>query len=318
MRKRQVSPKFKRLLKKNCTHMRLFLQTIAYFLCLTNLSAQDLPIDFENSVWTQWAIYYDDEIQDYITICPTLEASFDTSINNKNYTYVDGFGGGFFREESGVVFFLPDTDIYPWNMSLREFEVFDFNLEAGDSTWLYAITFDDLDSARVEIDHADEIEVLDGSFRKRLEIIDVQQAELANYSACGTLTWVEGVGATGVHPFYWFGECFSGDSQMQFNCLKVNNLPVYGGCDCQATEMTPVAELDQDQIRVFPNPFSSEIRIVSPGLPVRVKLFDSLGRALPIHLDGEIIRPVEDLQHGIYYLTFQLGQNTFCEVLVKS
>ena len=280
----------------------------------SQVNAQEVTFPLDSGSWEFMLLAYDSETNSYSTSCYSYTAIGDTTFNEKSYKTIWNeylAQPGYFRQEGQKVFYIPDPEIYAWNSDADEFEVYDFSLEQGASTTVYAFSESDVESAEVSVQSVDSIALDTVQMRKRIGFGTLAQ-ELP-YSGCG-LTWVEGIGQVDYLPFYfWPSEqmCVTNDYQILFDCLSVGGETLYGACNCIG--FTDVQELETRTLSISPNPTTGLFNLNNlTGKEVEIIVLDNLGAVVLRTQDTEIDLSVHPA--GIYFVT---AVNADCRYIGK-
>ena len=267
------------------------------------MHAQAVTFPLETGSWEFMILAYDSVNNAYSTSCYNYTAVGDTTFNAKSYRtiwneYLDQ--AGYFRQEGQKVFFVPDPEIYSWNADANEYAVYDFSLDMGDVTWLYAFTESEVDSAEATVLAVDSIALDTVQMRKKIGFGNLAQA--LPYSGC-SLTWVEGIGQINYLPFYfWPSEqmCVTDDYQILFDCLSIGGEQVFGACNCIG--FTGVETVVEASLKITPNPTSGTFEIENlSGTALDIRVFDRLGSIILASRTTNI--DLSGFPAGIYYVT---------------
>ncbi len=281
------------------------------------LPAQEVTFPLESGSWEFMLLAYDSETNSYSTSCYDYSAIGDTTFNAKSYKTIWNeylAQPGYFRQEAQKVFYVPDPEIYSWNVDADEYEVYDFSLEPGEVTWLYAFTESSIDSAEAAVLAVDSIALDTIQMRKRIGFGTVPQS--LPYSGC-SLTWVEGIGQINYLPFYfWPSEqmCIANDYQLLFDCLSIDGENVFGACSCIG--FTGVEEVVNVSLTITPNPTTGIFTIENlPETSADVIVFDKLGSAILTSRTANI--DLSAFPAGLYYVTATDGVFRYTGKVVK-
>lgn len=181
--------------------------------------------------------------------------AMSTSLNNWSFTNAEYVGA--FRQEvvQKKVYFIYDQ-------SVTECLWFDFNISVGDTVSAECSQWPDSCATVASIDSV----LVGGSYRTRY-----------NLNTAPPYSFIEGIGSTAglfepLCPFEYYGS---------LTCFSLNGQTVYPDTLSSCNNLTGVTEPDDLlSIRVYPNPFSSELNIESSsGLNQgRCLLTDAWGR----------------------------------------
>jgi hypothetical protein len=264
--------------------------------------AQEVTFPLESGSWEFMLLAYDSETNSYSTSCYNYAAVGDTTFNAKSYKTIWNeylAQPGYFRQEGQKVFYVPDPEIYSWNADADEYSVYDFSLELGEVTWLYAFTESAVDSAEATVLAVDSIALDTIQMRKKIGFGNVPQA--LPYSGC-SLTWVEGIGQINYLPFYfWPSEqmCVTNDYQLLFDCLTIEGENVFGSCSCIG--FTGVEDVVDVSLTITPNPTTGLLRLENlPESTVDIMVFDKLGATILTTQSPDI--DLSDFPAGLYYV----------------
>lgn len=280
--------------------MRCFLSIFFFLIFNTLLSAQNF-ID-PNNEWAVSTCFFN--LSTGQTTCQVNNVRFSNSpvlIDNKDYFVLEGDlevndnplipVGSFYREENGKVFFKHQMDS-------EDMLLFDFNLQLGDTIFIY--------NQRLIVGQVDSVELNSGVFRKRLKMLKIGQSESDD-----GITWIQGVGKKEI-PFAPFIDsqditsdlhCFFSENELE---LSFEGWQHPGPC----TLLSSASEIEQSQtLSLYPNPTLNYLKI--EGL-------SSSFRSASIHnIQGDLIkkmnslhnRPIStvELNAGVYIITIDNG-----------
>ena len=218
---------------------------------------------------------------------------------------VSGNYAGLVREAGDRVYYVPPN-------SNSEGLLYDFALEAGESTWIRNIfSFDD--SVQVTILEVDTVEYM-GVERRRLAI------EGINYDF-----WIKGIGST-MGPVHSQYEYFVVCPSWELLCFHHQNelLYIMPNMDECWLNTVGIDELSEQEIVLSPNPVLSgqAIRIQSPVKFVSIKIINNTGAVVYEHHNQasyEMNLATGSLNPGIYLLEIQTakGRKLIRKILVR-
>lgn len=272
-----------------------------YLICLgtfifsySSLSGQNYSIVEPGKQWN--SLFASDHSYEYTTVKMTLSEEL-TEFNGKQYRevlrynfktgeYLDYFDT-FLREEGNIVYeYVPKVD--------REFELFNFDMEIGDTTHRYLPGIFLFDLIVIDID---SVTLNGNSVRKRIVL---ECSGENTFASDPVIYWIEGMGdyyGTLSNVYYCDSEpleyllCFYEDGEM----LWQNDY--YDSCLMTSTEK--ITDLG---ISVYPNPFSDKITIEGASDKIDYKIYSLLGMEMMNgQLSGNTIN-VESLDSGVYFL----------------
>ena len=218
---------------------------------------------------------------------------------------VSGNYAGLVREAGDRVYYVPPN-------SNSEGLLYDFALEAGESTWIRNIfSFDD--SVQVTILEVDTVEYM-GVERRRLAI------EGINYDF-----WIKGIGST-MGPVHSQYEYFVVCPSWELLCFHHQNelLYIMPNMDECWLNTVGIDELSEQEIVLSPNPVLSgqAIRIQSPVKFVSIQIINNTGAVVYEHHNQasyEMNLATGSLNPGIYLLEIQTakGRKLIRKILVR-
>ncbi len=152
--------------------------------------------------------------------------------------------------------------------------MYDFSKEIGDT--IFSNSPEGYMAYPVIISNIDTIELIDGSNRKRYWLEGVYYSYL---DEC----WIEGFGS--IHGI--FSPIFDivlNYYEPHLSCYKLNDSTVYlnnYSCDkCFCSLGTSVTEIKENQVQIYPNPFSDEINVISKNEYLEIRIFNSNGKTI--------------------------------------
>ena len=212
----------------------------------------------------------------------------------------------FFREKDNAVYEVIDGE---------ESLIFDFNLEVGDSIVLQ--TWEPNVYSKLRVTETDSMTLPNGEKRKVMQL----QCEGSHPES---KTWIEGIG-TLMDPIFTILPCGIADINVWLNCFYENDTLIYQNpfrSNCWETSGTE--ELNQNGIKLFPNPAYDALTIQLKGIPeireMSIIVINTDGRVLS---RNKLISEVSTLDTtqllpGIYYITVNKNnQIVFSSTFVK-
>lgn len=205
---------------------------------------------------------------------------------------------GLFREEDGIVYGIKNDE---------ELVFMDFNLDVGDSITIPMLDFgDSFDFTVLEVD---SIELLDGSYRKRLFLECSQIEGLGDY-------FVEGFGS--LRTYLGFVSCYL-DIESELLCFYQDGEKIYANTkfdECWVT--TSVTDIQAQGINIYPNPTTDFLTIEfedAPTKEITFKVYDYTGKLIRnfnnAGFQSHYRLQVADLTAGFYYLTWEMKGEPF-------
>ncbi len=276
-----------------------------WMLCLLSSLSNGQSTAFPNETgeWT-FLCYEWDDILNY----DSYELSGDSLYNGLQYQIINS--EGLIRTDSDEVFFIPSG-------SLNELLLYDFGLVVGDTFFIDEYHQNDYDYIIVE--QIDSITTFDGVLRKVFHFSDGN-------------SWIEGIGTSkGSVTFPWYfvslsGECnllcFStGEEYILRDTISFETdyyETIYYSCNGLITNTKEI--FDESPIEVFPNPFSTELRVQTNSNEEisRLMLYDIHARLVGSVKQDEQLRIEKDLAPGIYILEIRTDSQTFIKRLIKN
>lgn len=162
---------------------------------------------------------------------------------------------GYYREEGARIYFRQNL-----NCGDREYLMYDFSLETGDSVWVGIPGLPALsDTMLMRVVNTYNACVL-GVERKTVVVSGILPASFV-IDIQITMHWIEGVGAAGLvyqHPFY-SGACFEDnfcETLYHVNCLETNAGVIYGNPGAQCIPDFQRIHVNANGPSNFPNGFS--------------------------------------------------------------
>jgi len=290
----------------------------------------------------------------------------DTTINGKHYKLLESFSGwtfncwyntlimqmscnfenisgqyrnvlGAIREDSlhRVYFynlgnpFSPNPAHYPLNEDVL---IFDFGLSLGDTIFQrFDGSFMGIDTIPMVVDKVDSVLLLDGTYRKKIELVGVMYDSVNQLGGGFRLDWVEGVGAmrnpSQLGSFWTFSEGILGGTYdvnsvnvsyytnlESIACFSEYGIKLLGDSlsDCDTIPLVysstneVLEKLDVD-VSISPNPFDQETTIWIKGIDCTIlslQLYDVNGRELEFYSGSSSTHLTiqrRNLENGIYF-----------------
>lgn len=297
--------------KLNFLLIGILMSTMAY-------SQDYFPFPDSNAIWNEYSIHveYPTNVASktrYGTIGDTIIENFeyskiyrlidDTCLNINNAEYF-----GVIREENKKIFALTTYH------GDEEILLYDFSAEEGDTVYSNA-QFGYMANP-VVISNIDSIVLLDGTTRKR-------------YWINGSLDefWIEGVGSQG-GLFTPITDLITNYYEPHLSCFKQNETTTYlnnYSCDkCFCSLGTSIKETDglQNEIRIYPNPASNNIKIdfVLNAESSITRLFNLSGKLIENILSNSfpIQMNINNLPNGIYLIQIDTENKIFNKKFIKT
>lgn len=300
----------------------LLLRNVFFLLSLTlgTLYAQYHPFPIENSTWVnRERTFYLDQ-NNFPVYTTTWNDKYctrrdDTTINTLPYsplyfcTPAASVYHGALRYFYGQLFFIPKD-------SAREFLVYDFTKEAGDSVEVMIKSGTGFTphyySSMVYINSVDTV-IVNGTPRRRLYTQGYE--------------WIEGIGCTsGLFMEPWFNIsnyireliCMSHDDTTHFDGIPLT-FGASGSCDLSLSSSEQVSE--ELMVEVFPNPSSGvfTIRFGVNEHPQKIQLLNSWGQEVSYNLYIKQKNYLLMMREGsgLFYLkvTFNNGHTTWTKLI---
>jgi len=301
-----------------------------------------------NAIWnykvtaSDWFSGKQGERNVYYTICGTdtindivyskLYTTFDTIICGENL----GQFLGYFRQNGEKIYFLPYVYYfepgYGWRSEFgSEFLLYDFGLSIGETIDLdYGFYYRFWNNDKIKHEFIEQY--------KRLIVNNIYIVNGKKVIDLGEDIWYEGIGSI-------FGLFHKGMPALDgysfgfiLNCFKYNDTVKYlNNSDCNKCFCKNYVDIkehikDFDNINIYPNPTTGELRIMNYELrnatPIGVssakiimnyelQLFDATGRMQNAECkmqNGKIVIDISHIQSGIYFLkidnqTFKIIKN---------
>ncbi len=279
---------------------------------ITNLAAKSQGIVSEDN---QWNVLVNEYISGDIDT-EILNIEGDTIINGHVFKMIWGtyyassqqFFGGYLREDSNKVYYIPDEG--------NEGTLYDFNLETGDTCHVITMFLPE-QGLDVYITQIDTVEYF-GIQRKRWSLIDDYGNE--DY-------WIAGIGSSygPIHtmmqrgnPPYWGWDllCFYHNDTLLF--IKE------GFSECYISHVGIEESCNKDGIIIYPNPVQDKFEVRSGEFGVElIEVFDLTGKKLiekhiPARPAGNnnIEVDVSALKAGTYLCRIKTENNTYSKKLI--
>ena len=229
-------------------------------------------------------------------------ANRDTLINGREYFQIDTCNGGYkgaLRNDAGKVHIVPKD-------SAREFLLYDFTLEVGDT--ICNINCDGTQSSLLIV-HPGGVDsvLIDSVYRKRIRL------------SYGT-GWIEGIGNS--QGLFWESSGNISGYELELYCMSVNSKTIYpdaGFGPCESSFSTEEHQTAGD-IAVYPNPSAAEVNIRSV-LPLQsVSLTDLRGNNLLVveNLSQKNFRlSLSGYPRGVYLLVLRTSNGLTTKRIVS-
>jgi len=270
------------------------------------------PFPSSGAIWNHNIVNF--EGTPYVSYRYRLGIIGDTIINSKQYSKVYQLEGvelnilnsdyvGAIREEDKKIYAITVCDGEP------EVLLYDFDVEVGDI--INSNTIQGYLSEPIEVLDIEEIELLDGTIRKKINV--------------GVDYWIEGIGSK--------GGLFAPITAMPLNytsvwlkCFNHNETNVYidsytSGLSCELCFCvldTPSFEIS-DRIIVYPNPFTNKLDIeLETNSIFDVNIFDSTGAIVKQlrNLSSNTL-DLKNLVNGIYLIQVIDDDRIYYKKIIK-
>ena len=292
---------------------------VSVVVAVTNLSAQ-----VSKNIVDTTKVWYEHFIGRVVyTTCFKLQG--DTIIDDKTYmkvyvsyynayTYANydstySFNGVLLREDSNRVYcrilYKPSYCDYEEDRFKDEFVLYDFNLNEGDSVFVYPFDGKFWGSRDLRIvNKVDTINVNGINFKQ----IELEPADKTSYDPYSELKWIEGIGST-----YGFLSLFEGVDvgRTSLACCTQNGELIYssnmyyggpGGYDRECLFYASDNLIDfANNITIYPNPANNYITVKCNTRDCKLLLYDGFGRIVRnIVLNDTDVIEIENLISGVY------------------
>lgn len=244
--------------------------------------------------------------------CNTITYSYDYDTLFCGYlyskaTFPDVQAVGYFRSDSQKTFFRKST-----NCSDKEYKMYDFSLQVGDTTYVgYDLFYNSgKDTTEMIVSNIDTLNI-NGVLRKRIHVLYDPSNTQSFFNM--PMSWVQGMGSLG-HPFYPF-TCLWDGCEMSFRLLCQDSSGVqlymdtiYMSCDISTTNVKQVHS--ENVFTIYPNPSSGVVIFSSELFPDNnFQILDAMGKIISIQKLNNGIYITENLDAGIYYGCILLKNN---------
>ena len=309
------------------------------------LAAQEVPytpFPKGNITWQSWGslipgLY---PFVPYLLSIDTALAIIESRIYNKVFfdrcPNRERYIGGVREEDKKIYFYVPDAG---------EHLIYDFGLEIGDTlfqtihAYIAPKSNGDLQIFFYNPDNHYTYYVAQNRSTKILEngeirntlILDRYAQLFWDNDTCfqGTVEWIEGLGCIGGRGFLEILEMLDDDPffRMIFSlcCINQDNLTLYsnGNCECFQCESNQINEDLCQQITLYPNPATGELRVTSYGLQVTgIEILDVTGKNQKAEgrkqkAESEMVIDISHLQAGSYFVKLITEKGIFVEKIIK-
>ena len=304
--------------------MKRIFTLLVLMLNMTIFAQVYIPIPESNAVWIQGAFLYSSLGHEHVTITQPLASGPDSTISGMNYhsvtghqlvEWIDNWGSqqnyqtGQYSTATDTFYFrqdIPAKKIYAWYGN-SDTLLYDFDLTIGQS---YPQTMTNYFYPDLLVMGQDSILLLDGVYHKRWAL-GTEPAD------SGYITLIEGVGSSlGFNlPLYPLFEqsgailCFKDNGNQVYENWGPNALiaPHYSEF-CEANVSLDELVSDENGLKLWPNPASGSINIVSEKDLESIKIVDTQGRVAQLETGlskGTTELNVDNLFSGSYILYVQ-------------
>jgi len=166
------------------------------------------------------------------------------------------------------------------NCTEKEYVLYDFDLDIGDTIWLpWNQYYDvDIDTAAFVLSSIDTIQQF-GVQRERFKMIYAQDNQLFE----GSFNWIKGIGSE-THPFYPFAK-LNIDSLVDYSLLCFDSSgvqlfqnPWWNTCD---TNYISIEKTQENDFIISPNPFTNKLKITASNKNIQmIKLYSITGKLI--------------------------------------
>ena len=293
--------------------MKILNVFLLFFLIIVSINSQEyFPFPSSGAIWNHNIV--NSENAPYISYRYRLGIIGDTIINSKEYSKVYQLDGleldileaeyvGAIREENKKIYAITLYNGEP------ELLLYDFDVEIGDI--INSNSIEGYISEPLEVLDIEEIELLDGTIRKKLNV--------------GADYWIEGIGGLAglfapitAMPLNW--------TSQWLKCFHHNEIDVYiddytSSLDCEfcfcALDI-PSFELS-NIIQVYPNPFTNEFHLnVETNGDFDIKIYNSEG-VIVTHFENfssDVIN-FEKFSSGIYLILLLDNNRLYSKKIMK-
>lgn len=284
---------------------------------LFTYSQEYCPFADSNAIWNEFSIHI--EYTGHVAYKTRYGTIGDTIINNKKYSKIyslfndtclnisSGVYFGAIREENKKVYTITTYH------GEQEILLYDFSKEIGDT--IFSNSPEGYMAYPVIISSIDTIELYDGSKRKRYWL------EGGYYSLLSEC-WIEGLGS--IHGLFApVNSIVLNYYEPNLSCFKQNGSTIYlnnFSCDkCFCFLGTSIKKINENQIRIYPNPFTDKINIESKNEYSEIRIYNSNGKIIrsfskisyPIRID------LGDIPIGLYFVQMICKDSNYTEKLIK-
>lgn len=183
-----------------------------------------------------------------------------------------------FREDNNKIF--EGLDVAP-----GEALIYDFNLNVGDTVRVLAGSV----MRNMVCTKVDTVIFLDGNIRKRQEMLCIDSGN--------KYVWIEGFGEKNLYREY----CEEEDEAGYVSCYYYNKTLSYSNSTGNGCWPVGTNELEQNSIRVSPNPTNGALKIESNLNIEKVKVYDLYGQFIKVEKMKNSV-DLSNLANGVYIL----------------
>lgn len=253
--------------------MKNFICSLLLFLPFYSIAQNSFPLSAQKPEWRVFVESFTSSVASYKFVADTLFEGKTYSRTNYN---------NFLVRNEGKKTWIRTLGGYPVQKYSREFLLYDFGLQQGDSAKVGPQTFGvsgSLDSTiTIKVAGIDSV-VLGNKKYKRLRI---NYPRCGNYSMLDTMYWIEGIGSLD-NPFY-SAQCLCAGCEQSYElvCFRLDTtqvylLPGYPSCDYIRIDTKDVI---LPNLKIYPNPFTNQITLTGIENAQKAHIFAPDGRLI--------------------------------------
>ncbi len=198
-----------------------------------------------------------------------------------------------FREDNNKIF--EGLDVAP-----GEALIYDFNLNVGDTLRVLAGSV----MRNMVCTKVDTVIFLDGNIRKRQEMLCIDSGN--------KYVWIEGFGEKNLYREY----CDEEDEAGYVSCYYYNKTLSYSNSTGNGCWPVGTDELEQNSIRVSPNPTNGALKIESNLNIEKVKVYDLYGQFIKVEKMKNSV-DLSNLANGVYILEIDVKNRRVVKKIIK-
>lgn len=240
-------------------------------------------------------------------------------MGGKTYSYIHKYSDTNFHysgSESSILIRENNEKVY-WKGTNRDYLLYDFGLQIGDSIYVTPNTPYPIDSTLLICDNVDTINSM-GINRRRLEMRTVHPS---GYYATNKEYWIWGIGSTlGLFNSGHLGFAYTDQTDPLLLCCQKGMIQVYQNnlyLNCHFNTAS-LKEFNAESVKLYPNPTHTVVHI-SPYQNIKeIQVYNSNGKQVQIHFNRNTQTVhFDDISKGIYFLKIVTAKSVIIKKIYK-